>query len=99
MLATRLPLEELCQRQPLEIFRKQDDLDWFTGATFEDESLGAVILMNHDNNPLRISVFYVDAGQNLMLAIDRLKNMFSLTSEEVSWLTPFAATGGGRIKS
>jgi len=88
ILATTLSLEELSERRALEIFRDQDDLDWFTGAVFEADGVGSALVMNHDNNPLKISVFYVDSGKDFRESIDRFRCLFKLTNEEINWLTP-----------
>lgn len=90
ILATTLSLENLSQRCEIKIFRDQGDLGWFSGAAFESEGLGPVLIMRHDNNPLKIVVFYVDSGKDFLYSIDFIRAQFLLENEDVSWVTPLA---------
>jgi hypothetical protein len=85
VIATKLSLEELTNRIKLSIFRAKDDLDWFSGAIINHSKLGYILIMRHDNNPLKLSVFYVDVGQDYNIAQLIISALF-LKKNEIDWV-------------
>lgn len=85
VLATRLSVEELSARNRLELFRAEDDLDWFVGAHCMNASFGPLLIMRHDHNPERLTAFYVDRGLDSGSAQAVIARLFSLCEPEIAW--------------
>lgn len=85
VLASKLSLDELHRRRPLQLFRAQDDLDWFTGALLEVPSLGPLLLMRHDVSPEGLMAFYVDALCDVSAAQAYVMDLFCLREGEIAW--------------
>lgn len=85
VLASKLTMDELHRRQPLQLFRAQDDLDWFTGALLDAPSLGPLLLMRHDGNPDGLMAFYVDALCDVKAAQAFVMDLFCLRDGEIAW--------------
>ena len=85
VLATRLSVEELSARNRLELFRAEDDLDWFVGAHCMNASFGPLLIMRHDHNPARLTVFHVDRGLDSDTAQAAIIQLFNLCDPEIAW--------------
>ena len=85
VLATKLAMKVIAERVGLPVFREQDDLDWFTGLSMRDSSIGPILVMRHDGNALGLSAFYVDVGQEVDRAQREIAVIFSLTDNEIEW--------------
>lgn len=86
VMATKLPVEELSKRRYSAVFRDQDDLDSFTGAVWCDLPTGPVLVMRHDNNPQKLTAFYVDSARDITSAQAELVDFFCLAGSEIAWL-------------
>ena len=85
IMATLRSPHELVANTDASVFRDKDDLDWFQGACLTVDGLGTVLIMNHDGNPLRLTVFYVDMGFDASSSGAQLKNFFGLSPDDIAW--------------
>jgi len=85
VLATKISAIDLAGRVNLSIFRAEDDLDWFSGLLIRATEIGAILLMQHDGNPQRLTVFYADANVDLVRARSEISKMFSLHQADIFW--------------
>jgi hypothetical protein len=87
VLATHKNPTELVSNLEIEIvtFRDQDDLDWFEGALVPVSDLGLVLIMRHDNNPLKLTALYVDSHCDSLAAEERLIKFFCLREKDIAW--------------
>ena len=67
------------------VFRDKDDLDWFEGASLQVEGVGTVLIMKHENNPLRLTAIYVDLRCEVNAAREALVEFFDLSPESIAW--------------
>lgn len=85
IIATRLEPAQLAAASDAFVFRHRDDLDWFEGAWFQVEGLGAVLLMKHEGSPLGLTVLYVDLACDTNVARRLLADYFGLSKESIAW--------------
>jgi hypothetical protein len=85
VIATRLSPAELAGPTSTLVFRDRDDLDWFEGAWFQIEKLGAVLIMKHENNPQGLTGLYVDLSCDAQAAQRTLAKYFGLSGETIAW--------------
>lgn len=85
VLATKMTPEDLSSRFEGRVFRAKDDLDWFSGVLIEKSDIGQILIMRHDNNPEKLTAFYVDVNQDVSLAQIEIAKKFLLTKDEIAW--------------
>jgi hypothetical protein len=85
VLAVHPSLEDLSSRHELQIFRDQDDLDWFIGALFLEDQIGQVLIMRHGGDPEKTTDFYVDSAFSEDQAIKKILELFRIKDDEVFW--------------
>jgi hypothetical protein len=85
VLATKISAIDLAEKVNSNIFRAEDDLDWFSGLLIRATEIGAVLVMQHDGNPQKLTVFYADANVDLVRARYEISKVFSLNQEDIFW--------------
>lgn len=85
VLATKLTPEELVSRFETTTFRARDDLDWFTGLLLQQTRIGPILVMRHDNNPEKLTAFYVDRNLDIDSARREITQLFLLGDAEIAW--------------
>ncbi|WP_156894763.1 hypothetical protein [Janthinobacterium sp. 1_2014MBL_MicDiv] len=85
VLATKKTPMDLARVVEIIRFRDKDDLDWFDGAKLKIDEVGDVLIMRHDNNPLGITVFYVDAGCDSSSVEEKIVQYFNFINDDVVW--------------
>ena len=86
VMAVSLSVEVLTQRREAKVFRDQDDLDFFTGAVWQECVFGPLLAMRHDGNPLRITALYVDSASPVGSVQASLIEFFGFAEAEIAWL-------------
>jgi len=85
ILATKITALELARRGNFSTFRAEDDLDWFSGVLVGPTEIGTILVMQHDGNPQKLTVFYVDANADLARAESEVLRVFLLRQTDIFW--------------
>lgn len=63
----------------------RDELDEYYAASFMDEEIGSVLLLQYKNAPVSGIGIYVDTWVNTLRAISRIIEKFSLAESDLKW--------------
>lgn len=85
VLATHLSTVDLVKNLNVEVFREKDDLDWFSGAIFLNDTIGQILIMQHDNNPQKLTAVYVDDSVDLLMAEAIIVKALQLPEKAIFW--------------